>query len=786
MPENIPLDSDLIDVLASETRRNILGQLQDRRMTTTELAEALDLGKATIHEHLNKLSDAGLVQRDDDDRLWVYYELTPKGKRILSPDRTRMYLAIVSFVAAGAIVALAVFAWSATGGDEVREQPSVEEATGADAGPLVVLEEQQTYASGGISLSARGDVNDVDAYLVDQQAAERIRQGDLGVRGLPLKASERDVSTTATSDGTVLTSDASLEPGTYYLYVQAATGDNAERMPTVRLTGIDVETEHPRFYQGVDAGPWTAEVTRGGEPVDGELRLTPEQGTTSVTVPIVDGAVRIHAERLDRLDPGTYSITVEPVDERQRVRTDVALDLAVPGLAAEPLHAREGTNTTVDVHVDGPERLLEAPLSVLGDATTSVRSTDGGWQVNLTAPDPGRVTIDLSRERVGTVQTHPSIDVNATVRDGPQVDWTVRHPSGSPIEDAAVYLDQRSVGVTNATGQVSSPLPGEGEHRLTVHRPDGHTVHRSLRVDGWTIQQTSPRVNVEPVDVASQPGKTVVTTNVSNARTVPQPVTVLGRVDGQTVASATSLLPGGETVQIDLSLPTQPGATRSRRPRSRSNPARLPTKTPPPRPPTNRPRAATAERQPKTPTATACRMPTTSAPIVPDRWTTRAVRRAWPSRWATRRVRWTPRPRPRTPRARARWSRSRRRPTTSPTIRTPGRTAGRGPRRRPSPRSGSWSCCLRQARWSLGPETVNPTRGFGLVRGTEAGKRLVYLAVPFLGFGLLLALSPPVTTGLGERELATVRTLGWVMTAGTLSALAFAGYLFWRGDERIV
>jgi len=72
------------------------------------------------------------------------------------------------------------------------------------------------------------------------------------------------------------------------------------------------------------------------------------------------------------------------------------------------------------------------------------------------------------------------------------------------------------------------------------------------------------------------------------------------------------------------------------------------------------------------------------------------------------------------------------------------------------------------------------------VRGTEAGKRLVYLAVPFLGFGLLLALSPPVTTGLGERELATVRTLGWVMTAGTLSALAFAGYLFWRGDERIV
>jgi len=559
MPENIPLDSDLIDVLASETRRNILGQLQDRRMTTTELAEALDLGKATIHEHLNKLSDAGLVQRDDDDRLWVYYELTPKGKRILSPDRTRMYLAIVSFVAAGAIVALAVFAWSATGGDEVREQPSVEEATGADAGPLVVLEEQQTYASGGISLSARGDVNDVDAYLVDQQAAERIRQGDLGVRGLPLKASERDVSTTATSDGTVLTSDASLEPGTYYLYVQAATGDNAERMPTVRLTGIDVETEHPRFYQGVDAGPWTAEVTRDGEPVDGELRLTPEQGTTSVTVPIVDGAVRIHAERLDRLDPGTYSITVEPVDERQRVRTDVALDLAVPGLAAEPLHAREGTSTTVDVHVDGPERLLEAPLSVLGDATTSVRSTDGGWRVNLTAPDPGRVTIDLSRERVGTVQTHPSIDVNATVRDGPQVDWTVRHPSGSPIEDAAVYLDQRSVGVTNATGQVSSPLPGEGEHRLTVHRPDGHTVHRSLRVDGWTIQQTSPRVNVEPVDVASQPGKTVVTTNVSNARTVPQPVTVLGRVDGQTVASATSLLPAGETVQIDLSLPTQPG-----------------------------------------------------------------------------------------------------------------------------------------------------------------------------------------------------------------------------------
>lgn len=109
--DDIPIDVDLIKVLASDTRRDILRLLGGRRRTLSELAEALGLKKATILEHLEKLTAADLVRRiDDGERIWIYYELTRRGDRLVHPQRTtRFYLimagSVVAVVLLGAIVA---------------------------------------------------------------------------------------------------------------------------------------------------------------------------------------------------------------------------------------------------------------------------------------------------------------------------------------------------------------------------------------------------------------------------------------------------------------------------------------------------------------------------------------------------------------------------------------------------------------------------------------------------------------------------------------------------------
>ncbi len=76
-------------MLASDTRIDILNRLDERRKTVTELSRELNLTKATIHEHLSKLSGAGLIRRNNEiGHKWVYYELTRKGREILHPYET--------------------------------------------------------------------------------------------------------------------------------------------------------------------------------------------------------------------------------------------------------------------------------------------------------------------------------------------------------------------------------------------------------------------------------------------------------------------------------------------------------------------------------------------------------------------------------------------------------------------------------------------------------------------------------------------------------------------------
>jgi DNA-binding transcriptional ArsR family regulator len=99
----ITLDAETFKALASATRLTVLKALAERRKTLTEIAKDLELNKATVHEHLQLLTAAGLVRkRDDEGRKWIYYELTWTGERILHPEATTTFSVLLGLSVAAA------------------------------------------------------------------------------------------------------------------------------------------------------------------------------------------------------------------------------------------------------------------------------------------------------------------------------------------------------------------------------------------------------------------------------------------------------------------------------------------------------------------------------------------------------------------------------------------------------------------------------------------------------------------------------------------------------------
>ena len=80
----VTLDKKALLALASDTRLEIMRNLEPMRRTVTQVAEALDIDKAGVHRHLRKLVEGELVKRFEDHG-FVYYGLSWKGRDILNP-----------------------------------------------------------------------------------------------------------------------------------------------------------------------------------------------------------------------------------------------------------------------------------------------------------------------------------------------------------------------------------------------------------------------------------------------------------------------------------------------------------------------------------------------------------------------------------------------------------------------------------------------------------------------------------------------------------------------------
>jgi len=108
----VTLDMDTFKALASDTRLDILKTLDGKKMSLKDISTATNLNKATLHEHLAKLNEAGLVKRKErEGHKWVTYKLTWKGECLLHPENTKIVVMFATtFIAlAAGIVQLVWF-----------------------------------------------------------------------------------------------------------------------------------------------------------------------------------------------------------------------------------------------------------------------------------------------------------------------------------------------------------------------------------------------------------------------------------------------------------------------------------------------------------------------------------------------------------------------------------------------------------------------------------------------------------------------------------------------------
>ena len=100
----VTLDMNTFKALASDTRLNILKSLDGKKLSLNDICKETKLNKATLHEHLGKLADVGLIRRNErDGHKWVYYNLTWKGECLLHPENARIVVLFsITFLALSA------------------------------------------------------------------------------------------------------------------------------------------------------------------------------------------------------------------------------------------------------------------------------------------------------------------------------------------------------------------------------------------------------------------------------------------------------------------------------------------------------------------------------------------------------------------------------------------------------------------------------------------------------------------------------------------------------------
>jgi len=114
MEDKVILDEQSFKALSANSRVSILKRLNERRMTLSELSKRLDLKGSTIKEHCTILLNAQLIKKIDEGRKWKYYELTGKGKQVVTPSFIGEARVLISLcISAIIFMGLVLFAFQA-------------------------------------------------------------------------------------------------------------------------------------------------------------------------------------------------------------------------------------------------------------------------------------------------------------------------------------------------------------------------------------------------------------------------------------------------------------------------------------------------------------------------------------------------------------------------------------------------------------------------------------------------------------------------------------------------
>jgi DNA-binding transcriptional ArsR family regulator len=106
---SIVIGRDVFKALASENRIQILSLLHKKPMTVTRISKELRISKATAYEHLKKLTESKLVKRKESQNIWVYYDLTRKGRALFSQSSlTGIRIALIAAISIE-VIAIAAF-----------------------------------------------------------------------------------------------------------------------------------------------------------------------------------------------------------------------------------------------------------------------------------------------------------------------------------------------------------------------------------------------------------------------------------------------------------------------------------------------------------------------------------------------------------------------------------------------------------------------------------------------------------------------------------------------------
>jgi ArsR family transcriptional regulator, arsenate/arsenite/antimonite-responsive transcriptional repressor len=105
------IDRTTIDSLSSDTRVLILSSIRNRKKTNADLAKELSLKPSTIHHHLERLKEAGLVESAEDGHKWIYYDLTLFGRALLNPEKKMNVSIILSSFLTFVVALMAVYTY---------------------------------------------------------------------------------------------------------------------------------------------------------------------------------------------------------------------------------------------------------------------------------------------------------------------------------------------------------------------------------------------------------------------------------------------------------------------------------------------------------------------------------------------------------------------------------------------------------------------------------------------------------------------------------------------------